>query len=69
MLFADDTTIFYSTKHLDELYDYISFDLNTLSDWFKANKVSLNVNKTNYMIFKNIKTPTNSKIIKIGSDI
>ena len=69
ILFADDTTIFYSTKHLDELYDNISFDLNTLSDWFKANKLSLNVNKTNYMIFKNIKTPDNSKIIKIGTEI
>ena len=68
-LFADDTTIFYSTKHLDELYENISFDLNTLSDWFKANKLSLNVNKTNYMIFKNIKTPDNSKIIKIGTEI
>ena len=69
ILFADDTTIFYSTKHLDELYENISFDLNTLSDWFKANKLSLNVNKTNYMIFKNIKTPDNSKIIKIGTEI
>ena len=64
-------TRLYSTaqKHLDELYDNISFDLNTLSDWFKANKLSLNVNKTNYMIFKNIKTPDNSKIIKIGTEI
>ena len=69
ILFADDTTMFYSTKHLDELYDNISFDLNTLSDWFKANKLSLNVNKTNYMIFKNIQTPDNSKIIKIGTEI
>ena len=55
ILFADDTTILYSTMHLDESYDNISFDLHTLSDLFKANKVSLNVNKSNYMIFKKSK--------------
>ena len=28
-------------------------DLNALSDWFKANKLSLNVSKTNHMLFTN----------------
>ena len=26
-------------------------ELKILSDWFKANKLSLNANKTNYMIY------------------
>ena len=51
ILFADDTTLFYCTKHRNELYNNISMDLNALSDWFKANKLSLNVSKINYMTF------------------
>ena len=27
------------------------------SDWFQANKLSLNLNKTNYIIFRSIKKP------------
>ena len=27
-------------------------DLETLSDWFKANKLSVNASKTKYMVFK-----------------
>ena len=55
ILSADDTTLFYCTKHRNELYNNISMDLNALSDWFKANKLSLNVSKTNYMTFSNSK--------------
>ena len=30
----------------------LNFELNKLSAWFKANKLSLNLKKTNYMLFK-----------------
>ena len=69
ILFADDTTMFYSTKHPDELYKNISQDLHALSDWFKANKLSLNVNKTSYIIFKSPKVHTNPQTLKIGTEI
>ena len=29
----------------------MNHDLHILSDWFKANKMLLNIDKTNYMIF------------------
>ena len=37
----------------------------TLDDWFKANKLSLNVSKTNYVIFH----PSNKTLPKIDFDL
>jgi retron-type reverse transcriptase len=54
-LFADDTTILYSSKDINELIKTMNKELETISDWFKLNKLSLNTAKTNYMIFKPIK--------------
>jgi len=51
ILFADDTTIFYSSKNLNELFNNIKSDLNVVTDWFKANKLTLNISKTNYILF------------------
>ena len=53
ILFADDTTIYSTAPHLNQAYVNLNTDLNSLADWFKANKLSLNVNKTVYMVFSN----------------
>ena len=53
ILFADDTTIYASGKSLPELYNSLNSDLRIMADWFRANKLSLNVGKTVYMIFNN----------------
>ena len=43
--------------------------LNILADWFRANKLSLNVNKTVYMIFDNNKKPPNIPLqLRIGPE-
>ena len=57
ILFADDTTIYYSHSNLNTLCTNLNKDLQILNDWFKTNKLSLNVSKTQYMIF-NKKKPT-----------
>ena len=57
-MFADDTNIFYSNKCLDLLLDKLNIELQKISSWFKCNKLSLNINKTNYIYFKSTKTPT-----------
>ena len=36
----------------------VNTELNTLSDWFKANMLSLNVQKTNFMMFGYKNVPT-----------
>ena len=51
LLFADDTNIFYSNPDLWQLMHIVNGELDILSDWFKANKLSLNIKKTNYMMF------------------
>ncbi len=69
ILFADDTTIYLSSKHIETLYNHINYDLNKLSDWFRANKLSLNVGKTNCTLFKLNNNPINEKFkIKLGQD-
>lgn len=53
ILFADDTNILFSHHDPKELELIINSELKYISNWFKENKLSLNVKKTNYMIFKN----------------
>jgi hypothetical protein len=55
ILFADDTNLFLSGKNIDELFNIINFELDKISDWFKANQLSLNISKTNFIIFCNSK--------------
>ena len=44
ILFADDTTTVYlSSKHLTYLCTTITNELPNLTDWFRANKLSLNI--------------------------
>jgi len=53
ILFANDTNLFHSDSVLSNLFRTVKSELAKLSDWFKANKLSLNVNKTNYILFTN----------------
>ena len=52
MLFADDTNVFMSHKDPNCLLDMLNLEMDKLSIWFKANKLSLNLNKTKFMVFK-----------------
>ena len=52
ILFADDTNIIFTAKSLVELTTVVNLELKIVSDWFKANKLSLNISKTKYIIFR-----------------
>ena len=52
ILFADDTTLYASHKNIKYLNYMLQTDLNTLDLWFRANKLSLNILKTNTMTIK-----------------
>ena len=52
VLFADDTNLFFSHFHSTTLMNLINSEMLKLFDWFKANKLSLNIPKWNYIIFK-----------------
>ena len=50
-LFADDTTAIASDPSLTNLIKMVNHELTNISHWFTMNKLSLNVDKTNYIIF------------------
>ena len=50
VLFADDTTILYSSSDIVSKIPVINRELSEVNNWFKANKLSVNATKTNYMI-------------------
>ena len=53
ILFADDTTLQLSSNSLEVLYSTANTELVKISDWFRANKLTLNVSKTKYILFRN----------------
>ena len=50
LLFADDTTLLFSSSDIVSKIPMINSELSEVSNWFKANKLSVNATKTNYMI-------------------
>ena len=60
ILFADDTTLYNSHENLDFLQWSITHDLSILSDWFKANQLSMNEKKSVCMLFSNKNCKLNS---------
>ena len=51
ILYADDTCELLNGKHLDDLIIRINRELELLFTWLQANKLSLNGQKTYYIIF------------------
>ena len=49
--FADDTTIYKGHRSMRYLKWCVEMDLKNVSEWFKANKLTLNASKLVYMIF------------------
>ena len=52
IMFADDTTLLFTSKSISNLNTIINTELNKVCDWLKTNKLSINVSKTNYIVFK-----------------
>ena len=71
ILFADDTTIFLSSEHILDLRNKIEDDMQSLTDWFRANKLSLNVQKTNFVLFKPKQVTLNMEIatLQLGDQL
>ena len=70
IMFADDTNLFYSHQNINDLFSTVNSELECINQWFKANKLSLNIKKTKYTLFH--KKSAKNKIsgipdLKIGS--
>ena len=66
-LFADDTSFQMSSSNLELLVSVANEELEKASIWFRSNRLTLNVNKTKYMIFRNkhMRAPLDVKYCKI----
>ena len=53
ILFADDSNVFFSHKNPDCLIQTVNSELKKVTQWIRANKLSLNIQKTKYMLFSN----------------
>ena len=52
LLYADDTTFQLSSKHLSDLSIKVNKELEKAANWFSSNKLTLNISKTKFMLFK-----------------
>jgi len=60
VLFADDTNLLFEHENLNQLQQIVNSELEDISKWFILNKLSLNIEKTKFIIFR-----TASKMIQI----
>ena len=56
LLYADDTSILASGININEIQERSKLMLNSLSQWFKYNGLSLNLRKTKVLKFETIMT-------------
>ena len=64
ILYADDTSVLLNGNNYSNLIKLLNSELEKLSIWLKSNKLTLNVQKTYYMVFhrSRIKTDTHAVI-------
>ena len=66
ILLADDTNLFLSHKNLNTLEKTLNHELRKIASWLSANKLSLNIKKTHFIIFKSRgKKPNQNVSVKI----
>ena len=51
VLFADDTSLFHAHTDFDALIKEINEELKKVTTWFHTNKLSLNIKKSNFIMF------------------
>ena len=66
--FADDSTAYSSHNNLHELVPLVNIELEKIDRWICANKLSLNTDKTSFMIFSNT-TTQNTPSVRIRNTI
>ena len=54
-MFADDTNLFVRGKSVEQIKNQINTELLIINEWFKTNRLSLNLDKTTYIILGNKK--------------
>lgn len=53
ILFADNTSLFFPHRNPNVIVNVVNEELDKISKWFKTNKLSLNIKKTNFILLSN----------------
>lgn len=70
LLFADDTSVFHMGKSLNNVVREINLDLGYVSSWLVNNRLTLNVVKTHYLLFRGARRSLVDCVpVKIGTSI
>ena len=64
-MFADDTNLFISGKDLNETMNIANSELQKVHGWFLANRLTINLEKTSFMLFKSKNFIINDSVLKI----
>ena len=64
-IFADDTNVFIKSDNLQQLQKLCQSTINEISEWLLANRLTVNVDKTCYMIF----LPTHASSQSVNLDL
>ena len=65
-MFADDTTLYFDDCNQVFLDTLIKKELSNINKWFISNRLTLNINKTCYMLFNNKLSHINISINNIN---
>ena len=52
IMFVDNTNLFFSENCYLRVFQVANAELKSVDNWLTANKLSLNINKTNYIVFR-----------------
>ena len=61
--FADDTNLLFSSKNQNKITKIINSDLKLLFEWLCVNRLSINVSKTEFIVFRPPKKTLNKRIV------
>ena len=67
-LYADDTSTLLRSKSIQELESIYNKELSYVTDWLNANKLTLNVEKSNLVLFRSTKKTVETLNIKIKGE-
>ena len=51
IMYADDTTLFCDINNIPDVEHSLNAELSKITDWLASNKLSLDANKTKFMVF------------------
>ena len=70
LFFADDSNLFIAGRNPNELISELNTEIKLVTEWLTINKLSLNVDKTHYMLFRTKRRACNvNGDVKIGDKI